>query len=162
MNKVLLSNNIKSKNGVKIKITSIFNTSFEIIWSKIINIDTLIYICKPMVRFTLLSKDKPKIWETNKEYIFKLFIYGVIPLGKHRITLKNIDKNNGIIISNENNNIVKIWNHKIEMNIIEEKITTYTDEVDIYAGIFTIIVALFGLIFYKHRQKKWKKLINEF
>jgi hypothetical protein len=34
----------------------------------------------------------------------------------------------------------------------------YTDEVEIYAGVFTFFVAIWSIIFYKHRQKKWSKI----
>jgi hypothetical protein len=36
----------------------------------------------------------------------------------------------------------------------EEKNIKYTDEVEIYTGIFTLFVAIWGIIFYKHLQKK--------
>ena len=34
----------------------------------------------------------------------------------------------------------------------------YTDEVEIYAGIFTLFTAIWAKLFYKHRQKKWKRI----
>ena len=161
MEKILLEdNNGKLKKGIKIIIYSILNNSIEKIWDKILNIETLNYICKPMVRFKLETMDNSTKWEINKEYIFKLFIYGFVPFGKHRIILKKIDKNNGLIISKEQNNIVKIWNHKIKMEKKSEGLTVYTDEVEIYAGIFTLFVAIWGKIFYKHRRKKWKKTVK--
>jgi hypothetical protein len=57
--------------------------------------------------------------------------------------------------------MVKIWNHKIIMEKYGENITKYTDEVEIYAGIFTLFIALWGIIFYKHRQKKWEKIAKK-
>jgi hypothetical protein len=111
-----------------------------------------------MATFKLLTKEKPIKWNLNKEYVFKLFIYGFIPFGNHKIIVETIDGEKNIIKSKEHNNIVKIWNHKITLKKDEEKITKYTDEVEIYAGIFTLFVAFWGAIFYKHRQKKWKKI----
>jgi hypothetical protein len=75
--------------------------------------------------------------------------------------LKIIDKINGLIISKEYNSIVKIWNHKIVLRSIGEDILEYTDEVEIYAGILTFIVAIWGKMFYKHRQKKWIRIAKE-
>jgi hypothetical protein len=159
MEKVLLANsNGEFKKGIRIKIHSKFDNSIEKIWNKILNIETLIYLCKPMATFKQVVNEKITKWETNKEYVFKLFIYGFIPFGKHKITLDRIDKNNGLIISKEHNNIVKIWNHKIIMESKGEKVIEYTDEVELYAGIFTLFVAFWGILFYKHRQKKWRKI----
>jgi hypothetical protein len=162
MEKVLLKNNDgKHKKGIKIIISSILNKPAEKIWSKLLDVETLIYICKPMATFKTTTKDKNMKWELNKEYVFKLLIYGFIPFGNHRIILEKIDGTNKIIISKEHNKIVKIWNHIIKMENNGEDNIKYTDEVEIYAGIFTLFVAIWGIIFYKHRQRKWKKVAKE-
>jgi len=166
MEKVLLKyNNGKIKKGIKIIISSTLNNSAEKIWNKLLNIETLIEICKPMATFKSKINETEMKWEINKEYIFKLFIYGFIPFGNHKIILKKLDKENKIILSNEYNKIVKIWNHLIFMKNIGEneikytdEVEIYADEVEIYAGIFTLFTAIWAKLFYKHRQKKWKRI----
>jgi hypothetical protein len=150
--------NGNTKKGIKICISSKLNNSIEKIWDKLLNIETLIEICKPMARFNSITNEKILKWETNKEYAFKLFISGFIPFGKHYIVLEILDKESKIILSKEHNAIVKIWNHKILLEYEEGNITKYTDEVIIYAGILTLFVAIWAKAFYKHRQKKWEKI----
>ena len=149
------------KRGIKITICSKLDNSVNKIWDRILNIETLVEICKPMAAFKIITKENIKTWELNIEYTFKLFIYGFIPFGNHKIILETIDTEKNIIKSKERNNIVKIWNHKITIENYGGKITKYTDEVEIYAGIFTLVIAFWGIIFYKHRQKKWKKIAKE-
>jgi hypothetical protein len=162
MERVLLKDtNGLVKKGIKITVCSKLNNSVSKIWEKILNIETLIKICKPMATFKIITKENFITWDLNTEYIFKLFIYGFIPLGNHKIILETIDTEKNIIKSKEHNAIVKIWNHKITMEKYKEDITNYTDEVEIYAGIFTLFIALWSIIFYKHRQKKWKKIAGE-
>ena len=159
MEKVLLKyNNGKIKKGIKIIISSTLNNSAEKIWNKLLNIETLIEICKPMATFKSKINETEMKWEINKEYIFKLFIYGFLPFGDHKIILKKLDKENKIILSNEYNKIVKIWNHLIIIENLGENEIKYTDEVEIYAGIFTLFTAIWAKLFYKHRQKKWKRI----
>ena len=154
---LLKDNNGKSKKGIRITISSILDNSSEKIWNKLLDVETLIYICEPLATFKTKEKNLIK-WELNKEYVFKLFIYRFIPFGNHKIILEKIDENSKIIISKEHNSIVKIWNHKIRMEDKGENCIKYTDEVELYAGVFTSFVAIWGIIFYKHRQKKWKKI----
>jgi len=159
MKKILLKyHNGKIKKGIKIIISSTLNNSAEKIWERILNIETLIEICKPMATFKSVTNEKNIKWELNKEYVFTLFIYGLLPFGKHKILLEKLDKENKIILSKEHNNIVRIWNHKILMENSGENIIKYTDEVEIYAGIFTFFVAIWAKMFYKHRQKKWETI----
>ena len=155
---MLKYNNGKINKGIKIIISSTLNNSAEKIWNKLLNIETLIEICKPMATFKSNLNEKEMKWEIDKEYIFKLFIYGFIPFGNHKIILKKLDKENKIILSNEYNKIVKIWNHLIFMENVGENEVKYTDEVEIYAGIFTLFTAIWAKLFYKHRQKKWKRI----
>ena len=140
---------------IKITISSILNSTAEKIWNKLLNIETLIEICKPMARFKSITNENKLEWGLGKEYIFKLFIYGFLPLGEHRIILEKMDKENKIIMSKEHNNIVKVWNHKILLENTGTNKTKYTDEVEIYAGVFTLFVAVWAKMFYRHRQKKW-------
>jgi hypothetical protein len=100
MEKILLEdNNGKFKKGIKITISSILNNSAEKIWNKLLDVKTLIYICRPMASFKIISKENSMKWELDKEYLFKLFIYGFIPIGNHRIILEKMDVKNKIIKS---------------------------------------------------------------
>ncbi len=146
------------KVGRKITVTSTFENSANKIWDRILSIDTLIEICKPKATFKSCTGEMPEKWELRKIYPFKLFIYGLIPMGQHEIILEKIDREQNEILSREHNKIVKIWNHLIKMDSTGTEKTTYTDEVEIYAGIFTYITALWSISFYRHRQRKWQQI----
>ncbi len=53
-----------------------------------------------------------------------------------------------------------IWNHTIKFNSIEKNKLKYTDIIEINAGFLTFIIWIFSHIFYRHRQRKWKKLLD--
>jgi len=114
--KVLLEvNNGKFKKGIKFKLYHLYTNSIEKMWDKILDIQMLEYLSKPMANIILI-KDKPlKKWEINKEYVFKVFIKWFIPIKEHKVVFKKINENDGIIIMKEQNNIVKNLNHKISM-----------------------------------------------
>ncbi|MDR2083868.1 MAG: hypothetical protein LBP67_02595 [Bacteroidales bacterium] len=155
----LKDKNGKNRIGRKISVSSTFNCSPEIMWEKLLDIETLIEICKPKASFKSVSK-MPEKWEENVIYKFKLFIYGFIPFGKHEILLENIDQSRKEIQSKEHNKIVRIWNHLIILNETQDGKTFYTDIVELHSGIFTYFTALWSIGFYKHRQKKWNKIIE--
>jgi len=59
MEKVLFENNNgKTKKGIKIIVSTILNISSDKIWDKILNIETLIDISKPLATFKLATKEK--------------------------------------------------------------------------------------------------------
>ena len=151
----------KPRIGRKITVTSSFVSSTENIWNRLLNVSTLIEICKPKMTFKSYDGKTLKKWELQRSYLFKLFVYGFVPLGQHEIVLKRIDRESNVILSNEHNKIVRVWNHLIKLESVETEKTIYTDEVELYAGIFTYFVALWSISFYKHRQKKWRKIVEK-
>lgn len=154
----LIDRNGKSKIGRKISVTSTFESTTDKIWERLLNINTLIEICKPKATFKSCSGKIPEKWEIQKTYPFKLFIYGLIPMGRHEIVLELMDRENRKIQSREHNKIVKVWNHLIKLEPFGTGETLYTDEVEIYAGIFTCFAARWSISFYKHRQRKWQRI----
>lgn len=149
-----------TQKGRIISVTSTFDCPPENIWGKLQNVDTLIEICKPKASFKSIS-EIPEKWEKNIIYKFKLFIYGFIPVGTHEIRLVDVNESKKEILSEEHNSVVKVWNHLISMAEIEGNRTLYTDVVELNAGIFTYFTALWSISFYKHRQRKWRKIIQQ-
>ena len=58
------------------------------------------------------------------------------------------------IVTSEKNNICKIWNHKLTFKKLSVNETEYTDELTLYAGRLTGILAHFLIYSYKKRQRK--------
>ena len=149
----------KIRIGRKISVSSIIDCPPEIMWEKILDLDTLMEICKPKASFKSVSEN-PRKWEENIIYRFKLFIYGFIPLGEHEILLESINESQKEIQSREHNKIMKIWNHFISMSKTETGKTFYTDSVELYSGVFTYFTAFWSISLYKHRQRKWCKIVK--
>lgn len=130
-------------------------------WTALQKVSSLMYVSTPIIGFVpqkgcLL----PEIWTIGTIYKLKLYLFGIIPFGDHFIRLVEIDHNEKTIISNEHGKFIKVWNHTIRLKPIDDHAIDYTDEVEIEAGILTLPVWLFAHLFYRHRQKKWKKLLS--
>lgn len=49
------------------------------------------------------------------------------------------------------------WDHLITIQASEQG--SYTDRVEVRAGVLTPFVWLFSWFFYRHRQRRWQRLI---
>lgn len=147
----------KKVTGRQVIVVSDFETNIENVWQKIQDVDTLREICKPKASFCSYE-NSPLIWEEGRSFLFKMYLHGIIPIGKHTINVIRINKSSREIDTNEFNKRVPIWNHHIKMEEISENVTRYTDVIDLYAGLFTPLAAWWTLGFYKHRQRKWQKI----
>ena len=142
------------------KISTILHTTPELLWTEIARPQSLQYVAAPLLYFlpasgTELNND----WEMNKEYHLDLFLLKFIPLGAHKITLNKIDFSKNIIVSNESGKLASVWNHTIQFNPINDYQIEYIDTIEIKAGLLTLFIWFFSHIFYRHRQRRWKRLL---
>jgi hypothetical protein len=83
---------------------------------------------------------------------------GGVDFGIHTIDVAKFGQAN--ISTCERNAKVPVWNHTITMRSVGRSMTHYTDRVDIQAGRKTLFIWLWANMFYRHRQRRWRKLLN--
>ena len=127
-------------------------------FEKLQKLETLQYIAKPYATFVPVG-ETVSVWEVGSTSSYRFKLFGVIPFGIHTIHIVRFDEDG--IISCESNAHVPIWNHKIRLAKIDDAHTGYTDEVEIHAGWKTFFIWLWANAFYRHRQKKWIRLLKQ-
>ena len=140
-----------------IRRTTILPAGVEEIWDKLQQLSTLQYIAKPYATFRPL--EEMTVWQAGEVSHFSLKLFGFLPMGVHRIQVVEFDKARLTIYTNESNKFVPVWNHRILLEQLEDGACLYRDEVEIGAGILTPVVALWAGRFYRHRQRKWIRLL---
>lgn len=145
----------------KVVVSSYFDAPAEKVWEKIQDVATLVEICKPLARFKPVSGIMPLHWKEKSTLSFRFYAYGILPFGKHDIFLERVDPLAMEIQSREKNKIVKVWDHLIRIEPVSEKRVKYTDEIVVYAGVLTWFVARWSAMFYRHRQRKWRKIARK-
>ena len=138
--------------------TSIFPASRNLIFEKLRQLSTLQFIAKPYATFEPVS-GAASVWTVGSISSYHFRLFGVIPFGTHTIRIIRFDPDG--ISSREGNEHVPVWNHDIALNPQEDGSTRYTDKVEIRAGWKTIFVWLWANAFYRHRQRKWIRLLRE-
>jgi hypothetical protein len=147
--------------GKKIIIQSYFPYQREHIWAKIQYTSSLQYICRPWLSFRPRAGHAlPAKWQAGDTAKLSLTAYGIFPLGKHDIHLELIDAERYTIQSRERGRIVSIWDHLITLEAAGTG-TIYTDEVVVYAGRLSGFVAWWATHLYRHRQRRWQRLLKQ-
>jgi hypothetical protein len=62
------------------------------------------------------------------------------------------------IRDNGHSMLINRWDHRITLEPSGVG-TLYRDHVIIEAGVFTIFIWAFAQLFYRHRQRRWRKLV---
>jgi hypothetical protein len=141
-----------------VRVSSYLPSDADNIWEKLQRIKTLQFIAAPFASFKVVSSGS-MVWKPGETSEFRLKIFGILPMGVHTISIVEFNKDTLSVYTNERNKSVPVWNHRIILKQESANRTHYTDEVKIHAGWKTPFIYLWSKAFYKHRQKKWKKLL---
>jgi hypothetical protein len=142
-------------------ISTHFDCTAQELWEKISQPQSLQFVSSPLLRFKPLEKGAlDDEWTVGKTYALKLYFLNLVPFGRHNIKLVTIDKASNTIESHENGTLAPVWNHTIRFRQVEPGRLHYTDEIEIQAGWRTVAVWAFAHLFYRYRQRRWKKLLQ--
>ena len=143
---------------MKIKLQSQLSCSPEAAWEEVKKVSLLQYVASPMVTFFPEEPAIfPKYWKENETSVVRFRVFGIIPLGKHALYFEKIDNSTRELQTREKSFLLHKWDHLITISE-ENGQTIYTDEVEFSSGLLTPLVWLFAQTFYRHRQRRWRKL----
>jgi len=147
---------------MKARISTEIKTSEAVMWDELQKVSSLLRVASPILTFEpQKGHSVPEKWELGTEYRLKLSFFGIVPLGQHIIELATLDREKRTIVSNEHGSFVKTWNHVIKFEAIDGESIHYLDEIEIKAGLLTVPILLFAHLFYRHRQRQWKVLVEK-
>lgn len=143
------------------RISTTFAGTAEQLWDAISRPTSLRFVSAPLLHFEpLVPGELDGDWVVGKTYALRLYLFGFLPVGEHRITLVTIDREANLIESKESGALAPVWNHTIRFHPLGAGKLQYTDEIEIQAGLRTGVIWAFAHLFYRHRQRRWKKLLR--
>lgn len=150
---------------MKLDISTPLDCTIEQAWQAVRTSKLLTYITHPLTRFEPIQPTVlPEVWSVG-DYQVSLKIFGFIPFGKHtiRISILQQAEDSYQIRDNGFGDVISVWDHLITLQKTAEGKTYYTDNVEIKAGALTFFVWLYAQVFYRYRQLRWRKLVqNQF
>jgi hypothetical protein len=90
-----------------------------------------------------------------------LLLGGVLPLHRHHLEVVAVDATARTLSSHEWGGVLRRWDHDIAVERLGDQRSRYTDRVLIEAGPFTMPVAVFAWLFYRERQRRWRRLARQ-
>lgn len=146
---------------MKATIATRIEASISRMWPELQRTDSLLHVASPILLFRPQAGHQlPGEWQAGNTYALGLYAFHILPLGKHFIHVNKIDHDAHEIFTNERGSLTKTWNHRILVKPLGDSSLSYTDEIEIDAGILTPFIWVFAHAFYRHRQRRWKQLLS--
>ena len=106
------------------------------------------------------SRRFPEEWRAGDVVRPRLFFFHWIPGWRQEIRIAQVDPARRLIESTEKGGILRRWDHRITVEPLGESECLYTDEIDVEAGLLTPLVRFAAGLFYRYRQRRWRKLVE--
>lgn len=119
------------------------------------------HVSWPIMRFVPLDPPVMPVQWDQRKYLVKMRLFGCIPFGSQTINVSLLADKPGHVLVRDNGygSLIKRWDHRITLISMQEG-TLYTDRVEIQAGFLTPVVWVFASLFFRHRQRRWRALVN--
>lgn len=145
-----------NKGMTPVTVTTTLDAPAEQVWAAVQSPATLSLVSRGVLRFSL--DHHAATWSEGETVTMRLFLFGVLPLWRHQLTVAEIDQAQMHVRSEESGGPVQTWNHRITIRPLNAHRCRYTDAIDIDAGALTAPVRAFAHLFYRVRQQRWRRL----
>jgi hypothetical protein len=115
------------------------------------------YVAAPLARFPQLA-GRLDPWEPGERVETWVLLLGVIPFSRHHLTITKVDEDARTVQTEEGGGPIRVWEHRIAIQALGDRRCRYTDDLIIDAGRLTAVVVAFANLFYRHRQRRWRRL----
>lgn len=145
---------------MKLDLKTTVRTDIETFWRKLKAPESLQFVASPLIHFRgIRSITLNEDWKEGEMYFLPMEYFGWIPAGVQAVTMARIDDATHTIVTDESGGVAKKWIHTMILRSTGSGTVEYYDTLKIEAGIKTPFLWLFVQLFYRHRQRRWKKLL---
>lgn len=126
------------------------------VWSALQTSRAFTYVTRGMLRYPAAERIDRE-WTVGDEIEGWIFLFGFIPFSRHHLRIESIDEDRRVVRTDESGGAIRTWRHRIEVTPIEGQACRYEDRIEIDAGPLTGIVTAYAQLFYRYRQRRWRR-----
>lgn len=149
---------------MKVHVASVFDAPAERIWEEVRTTRLLRHVAWPLIVFAPIDPPVlPETWPEGRHRV-AMRAFGILPLGRQWIVTsmpRPDEHGRGVyrIRDQGSGDLISVWDHRIVIRARADGRTDYRDEVTVRAGLLTPFVWLFAHVFYRYRQRRWRRLV---
>ena len=144
---------------MRVFVESLLPCSADQAWAAVQTSALLVEVAAPVVAIRPVAGETfPEKWPVGQTLRFRSYLFGFIPVGTRTLHFERIDQSAREIQSRESDSLISRWDHLIRVRPTADGRYRYSDEVEIEAGWRTLFVWLFAMMFYRHRQRRWRRV----
>jgi hypothetical protein len=100
----------------------------------------------------------PPEWAAGQSFRFRLILFGFIPAWMHEITILSVDDARRTMQTAEKSGPLRRWDHTLSVRPSPNGGCSYTDTVNLDAGLLTPLAWAIAHVFFRYRQFRFRRL----
>jgi hypothetical protein len=144
---------------MRVYVESIFDCPPDRAWDEVQRPSLLLEVASPLIRLEPAEGPWfPDRWQQGRTVRFESYLFSLIPVGRRTVCFERVDHSARQIQTREHDPLIRHWDHLIHVRATDDGRTRYSDELQISGGPLAFFVWLFAMWFYRHRQRRWKRV----
>ncbi len=117
------------------------------------------YVAAPLIKVRPSGPaELPEVFSEGTYWV-STYLFGFIPFGKQAMVVSFPERNGAFCLHDEGHGtLMRTWDHLVTIEPSGDG-TLYRDRLTVEAGILTPFVWGFAQVFFRHRQRRWRKLV---
>ncbi len=136
----------------------------ERVWALLQRPETLVYVSRGWLGFRPIDPPQlPDTWPPEGgDFTVRLLGLGVLPLGRQVLGVRfpPCTPPRYEVQDQGRGSLVRVWDHRIVIEPAGNNACRYTDHLTLDAGLLTPVITLWAKGFYRHRQRRWHRLLE--
>jgi len=144
---------------MRVYVESLLDCPPDKAWAEVQRPSLLLEVARPLIR--LEPHDAPQFperWQQGTTVRFRSYLFSMIPVGTRTVFFERVDQSARQIQTREHDPLIRQWDHLISVRATDDGRTRYSDEIMISGGPAAPFVWLFAVWFYRHRQRRWRRV----
>lgn len=143
---------------MRVYVESVYDCPPDRAWAEVQRPSLLLEVARPLIRLEPAGAPFPDCWQQGATVRFRSYMFGFIPTGTRTVFFEIVDPRQRQIQTREHDRLVRHWDHLISVRATDDGRTRYSDEIEISGGPFAFFVWAFAMWFYRHRQRRWRRV----
>ncbi len=148
---------------MRLHLQSILHAAPEAVWNLALQPLTRLRLSRPLLalRPSGMGTAEAQEWRPGLVLDYRLRLLGLVPLGRYRIEVTDVDRGRNEIRTRERSWLVPAWTHLMRVRRLPDGRTLYADLVEIPDGARAPLGWLLGRVILLHHHRRWPRVLEE-
>lgn len=144
---------------MRFRLSTTLDAPADSVWAAVQQTETLREVARGLLGFRSIdAKPLPEQWHAGQRVTIRMLLFGVLPAWKHTIEMVALNDRRREFQTRESGGPLRVWNHRVQVEVCGKGRSLYTDEVELAAGVLTPLAWLTAAVFFAYRQSRWRRL----